>query len=541
MTAPKAAMPSSEYTSAISRVWRASSEQSLNSHAILFKSSSRAEGGRGSYDEVVDRRWAGSLWSVVSTLALGAVMLPLRSHLSVSTAALVLVIPVVIGAVVGGFRAGVVGVVAGFVVYDYEFIPPYRTLNVGSAQNWVALGVYVVVMLLVTRVVASLDAARAEAQGNAAVTRRLFELSELLVGDQPVEALLATVVRAVQSVFALPGVTLLILDDGQLSVAAHAGEPLDDEELRRLDPRSGQPVGLSAGSRGVAGGSGVRTVALSTAGRAVGMLALRGEPLAVGERHALSVFANDAALAIERAQLRDQARRTALLEEVDHLRRNLIGAVSHDLQTPLATIKVASSTFVERAATLSIEDARELHDLIGLETDRLSRLVSNLLDMTRIEAGVMTTRTSPTSVDHLVRSAIDALGTALAEHRVVVHLDPTLPLVDVDPVLIEQVLVNLLDNAVRHVPAGSVLDVAAERREGEVAVMVSDQGPGIAPADRERIFDRFTQFDTGGRAGLGLTIARTFVEAHGQRLWYEDAPAGGARFVFTLTPVPGEE
>ena len=310
MAALKAAMPSSEYTSAITRVWRWRPDKGLHSRAILFKSSSCAVQGRSSYDEVVDRRWAGSLWSVGSTLALGALLLPLRPHLSESTAALVLVIPVVVGAAIGGFRSGVVGVVAGFVVYDYEFIPPYRTLDVGSAQNWTALGVYVVVMLLVTRVVASLDAARAEAQGNATVTRRLFELSELLVGDQPVETLLGTVVRAVQSAFALPGVTLLILDDGQLTVAAQAGEPLDAAELRSLDPRSGQPVGLSAGS---SGGSGVRTVALSTAGRAVGMLALRGEPLAFGERQVLSVFANDAALAIERAQLRDQARRTALL------------------------------------------------------------------------------------------------------------------------------------------------------------------------------------------------------------------------------------
>ena len=217
------------------------------------------------------------------------------------------------------------------------------------------------------------------------------------------------------------------------------------------------------------------------------------------------------------------------------MRRNLIGAVSHDLQTPLATIKVASSTFVERASALSVDDARELHYLIGVETDRLSRLVSNLLDMTRIEAGVMTARTAPTRVDHLVQGAIRALGSALADHRVVVRLDPEVPLVDADPVLIGQVLVNLLDNAVRHAPAGSVLDVAVEcRSEGEVVVVVGDQGPGIAASERERVFDRFTQFDTGGRAGLGLTIARTFVEAHGQRLWYEEAPTGGARFAFTL-------
>ncbi len=488
------------------------------------------------YDEGVNRSWSGMAWSVVITLALGAMMLPLRDHLSESTAALVLVIPVVVGAVVGGFWAGSVGVVAGFVIYDYEFIPPYRTLDVGSAQNWVALGVYVVVMLLVARLVASLDDARAQAQSSALMTRRLFELSELLVGDQPVDELLTTVARAVQSVFGLPGVTLLVLDGAHLSVAACAGEPLSSEELAQLDPQSGQPVGLSTG----AGHSlGVRTVALAAAGRAVGMLALRGVPLDAEEREALSMFANDAALAIERANLRDQARRTALLEEVDRLRRALMGAVSHDLQTPLATIKVASSTFVERASTLSVDDARELHFLIAMETDRLSRLVTNLLDMTRIEAGAMLVRTEPTALGDVVHGALNALGAVMAEHRVTVHLGQDMPLVEVDPVLMGQVLINLLDNAARHAPPGSVIDVTCERRD-RVVMIVSDEGPGVAPANRERIFDRFAQFDTGGRAGLGLTIARTFVEAHGQHLWYEDAPGGGARFVFSLADAPQE-
>ncbi len=473
----------------------------------------------------------GALLTVVSTLALGAALLPLRTHVSESTDALILVIPVVLGSVIGGFSAGSVGVVTGFLVYDYEFIPPYRTLDVGSAQNWVALGVYVVVMLLVARVVASLNAARTDAQYNAALTRRLFELSELLVGDQPVTELLNIVVGAVATAFAADGVTLLIMEDGRLVEAASAGEALDVDELRRLDPQSGQPVGIGVGA---ASSDQIRTIALSTAGRSVGMLAVRGLPPNAAERDALAAFANDAALAIERAQLRDQARRTALLEEVDRLRRGLIGAISHDLQTPLATIKVASSAFLDGAGVLSLEDARELHFLINVETDRLSRLVSNLLDMTRIEAGVLTAHQALTEVATVVDGALGALGPVLLDHRVEVQLDADLPKVDVDDVLMGQVLINLLDNALRHSPVDSVIVVGARREDGRVVVTVSDQGPGIALPERERVFDRFTQFDTGGRAGLGLTIAKTFVEAHGQRLWYEEAPGGGACFALSM-------
>ena len=176
-------------------------------------------------------------------------MLPLRSHLSVATAALVLVVPVVAGVVVGGLGAGVASVAAGFLVYDFVFIPPYYTLTVGAAQNWVALGVYVVVMLLVAQVVAHLESARREAQQRAAETQRLFELSELLVKDRSVEDLLETIVTAVRTVFDVPGVALLLPVDGRLAIAASAGETIAPEELHQLDPESGIPV--SVGTSGL--------------------------------------------------------------------------------------------------------------------------------------------------------------------------------------------------------------------------------------------------------------------------------------------------
>lgn len=479
----------------------------------------------------MNRRLVGSVVGVVSPALFGAALLPLRSHLSIATAALVLVIPVVGATVVGGFVAGLAGVVSGFLVYDYAFVPPYRTLTVGTAQNWTALVVYAVVMLLVARVVASLDSTRFEARRGDEAMHRLSELSELLVGDRPVDDLLATIVRATHTVFAVSGASLLVLREGRLVVVASAGEELTSEELRQLEPDSGLPVRVGPARDS---SSGVRTVALATSGRPVGILAIRGFPESDTDRAVLTTFANDAALALERAQLREQALRSQLLEEVDRLRRGLMGAVSHDLRTPLATIKVASSALATSSSALSEQEIHELHSLIDIETDRLTRLVTNLLDMTRIEAGVLTVHRDVTSVSQLVNEALRALGDTLSEVTVEVKVGDSLPDVDVDHLLVGQVLINLLDNAHRHAPVASVVSVTGELRGDRVVMAVSDEGPGVPEGERDAVFDRFRQFDTGGRAGLGLTIARTFIEAHGERIWCDQSATGGARFAFSL-------
>jgi len=482
----------------------------------------------------VRRRLLGSLVGIACALLLGAGLLPFRAHISVSTAAVLLVIPVVLGVVIGGFVAGVVSVLAGFLVYDYAYIPPYRTLNVGTAQNWTALIVYVIVMLLVSQVVARVDVARSEAQRGSEATRRLFEISELLVADHSVNELLKTIVQTAQTMFNVPGVSLLVLEDGQLTVAATAGKPLTSEELSQLNPQSGVPVSVGTMPSFL---NELRTIALSASGRPVGILAMRSPTVSHINRAVLNTFANDAALALERAQLREQALRTQLLEEVDRLRHGLMGAISHDLRTPLATIKVASSTLSNRSGQLSDADIYELHHLIEIESDRLTRLVTNLLDMTRIEAGVFEVHRTPTSLALLVQDAVRALGPTWKERRIDVHVPESLGAVDVDPLIMGQVLINLLDNADRYSPSDGVIEVKGELRDDVMTLSVSDQGPGVAPANRDTVFDRFAQFDTGGRAGLGLTIAKTFVEAHGERIWYEEAPEGGARFIFSLGTV----
>ena len=483
------------------------------------------------HTESVRRHLIGSSVGTVSVIALGLALLPLRSHISESTAALVFVIPVVLGAAIGGFVAGVVSVAAGFLVFDFGYIHPYGTLSVGTTEDWAALVVYGIVMVIVARVVASLDTSRDQAQRGDEAAQHLSALSELLVGNRPVDDLLTTIVSAVHSVFGVAGVSLLVLDNGRLRVASSAGETLSDEEVRRLGSPSGQPVALAAAASAP---EDLRTIALSASGRPVGILAVRGLPASDADRAVLNTFANDAALALERAQLREQALRSQVLEEVDHFRQSLLGAVSHDLRTPLATIKVASSTLLHHGDTIGRDQAEELYELIDVESDRLSRLVSNLLDITRIEEGVLAVNPVAMPVVTLIRDAVDAMRSSIDDQVIEMRIPDESVHVLVDPLLFGQVVINLLDNALRHSPAAGVITIEVTSDSESVTVSIADEGPGIPPEEREAVFERFARLDASGRAGLGLTIARTFAEAHGQTIRYEPNSPRGAKFIVTM-------
>ncbi|MDH2904275.1 MAG: ATP-binding protein [Actinomycetota bacterium] len=477
------------------------------------------------------RRVTGFVVGLVLVVAFAAMLVPLRAHVNVSTITLVFIIPAITAEVTGGVLAGLTTVALSALALDFYFIPPYDTLSIGSAQNWVGLGVYLVVVGLVAVVIAQFRVAHARAERNALSMRRVFELSELLVQDRTEEDLLVSIVGAVRNVFAIDAVTLFVLDEGQLKVAASEGPTLTEAERNQLGPPPGHPVSMSTalGSTGE-----LRTVSLAASGRPIGLLVLKGTRFVDDDHEMLITFANDAAIAIERAQLREQALRTTLLEEVDRLRHSLMGAVSHDLRTPLATIKVASSTLVTRARQLTPEDAHELHQLIEIESDRLTRLVANLLDMTRIQAGVLEIHQSDCDVRELIDESVLLMGAGLRGSRLNIDAPADLPPVHIDHLLVTQVLLNLLDNALRHSPDDGLITICARRDALRVHVSVDDEGPGVAPGDRQAIFDRFVKFDTGGRAGLGLTIVKTFIEAHGEHVWYEEAPGGGARFVFSL-------
>ncbi len=477
----------------------------------------------------------GSLAALGTMAALVAVMVPLRSHLAVATTALVLVIPVVTGVVVGGLAAGVFAVVAGFLVYDLLFIPPYDTLTVGAAQNWVALGVYVAVMLLVASVVARLEVTRGDAHQREQAIRRLFELTDVLIEDRPLAEVLELIVSTVHDAFGSRSVALMLPVGPRLEIVASAGDPLSESEQRAVMPPPGIPASL-----GTTGRDDVHTVALSATGRPIGLLRIWSASLSPHDQALLRTFANHMALALERAQLREQALRTELLEEVDRLQRALLRAVSHDLRTPLATIKMSATTLRDRAVELAPDERGELLELIDDQADRLDRLVANLLDVSRVQAGALELRHEAIALVDVVGEATRSLGHALDGTEVRLDVDGDLPLVDVDHLLIGQVFGNLIGNAARYAPPGTAVTVSAHLAgDGLVRVAVSDEGPGVPRRERANVFLLFNRNGTGGGTGVGLSIARAFLAAHGQEIWIEDAPGGGASFCFTL-PVATE-
>jgi len=498
----------------------------------------------------VRRNILGGAASIGLMAALGAAMFALRSNLSDATVALVLVVPVVVAVVLGGVGAGAVAVAAGFVLYDFVFIPPYYTLTVGHARNWVALGVYVVVVSLVARVVTRLRRAQELALARQRDSQRLVEMSELLLGDRPLDMLLPLVVSIVRDVFGSEGVVLLLPRNGVLEIVASSGRDLTEAELRSVTPEPGVRSALMPGT--------TETIVLASPGRPVGLLGLVGVPLPPWRRALAGAFANHIAIAVERAQLREQALRMHVLEEVDRLRASLVGAVSHDLRTPLATIKASASALLDPDIPLPKAEQAELLGLIDAQADRLARLVSNLLDMTRIEAGALVLRKQPLDVHELVDEAVRSLQPLLDANRVALDVPDDLPAVNADHVLVGEVLVNLLDNSVRFAPAASRIDIAARAAGDMVEISVSDRGPGIRPADRAVIFERgyvrrpageqagsgngartsSPTAGTAGGSGLGLVIAKAFVDAHGGTISADEAPGGGARVCFSLPAVP---
>jgi len=489
------------------------------------------------------RAAAGSIVALVGLAALMGILLPFREHLSIATPALVFVVPVILGVVVGGIVPGAVGSLAGFFLYDIFFIPPYGKLTVQSPQNWIALVVYVVVVLMVAQVVANQLAAREEAQRRAQDAGRLFELSQALIGDLTLSELLSHIAATVQTAFS-PRWTALVLPDvddeaamerTQLNVAASAGQELTSSELDSLTSSGGKTrsLGLMTGQ-----GPSRVAVALVASNRPVGLLVLQDVQFAQQDRALLSTFANQAALAVERAQLREQALRARLLEEIDRWRGAMMGAVSHDLRTPLASVKTAVSSLRQADTTLGATDRAELLELIELQSDRLARLVTNLLDMTRIESGALELRPTMIPFDELVAEVLESLGDLVPPKRVVIEASSGLPLLFIDRLLIGQVLVNLLENAARLSPAEGTISVGARHSQSSasplVEIAVADEGPGINSEDRERVFEMFSQKSGGGRAGLGLAIAKAFVEAHGGTIWIDPEVQRGARIVFTV-------
>ncbi len=478
------------------------------------------------------RRVTAGVVVTLAGIALGvACLIPFRSDISADAAALVLVIPVVVGVAIGGFVVAPVGIAAGFLAYDFFFILPFHTFRVAKPENLVGLVVYGVVGLVVGGVVAQVQRAQAESARRQAEAEVLYRLSQALAAAPDLRAALHAAVQLIRDLFGFTTAAILLEEQGRrMRIAALDGDELPEPVLRWVVGRgpSGEPSRLAESS--------VLAVPLVSQTGRPGLLVVAGGNFEEETVRMVTTFATQCALAVERAKFEEEATRSRMLEEVDRLRSALVGAVSHDLRTPLASIKASVSDLIDPAVPLNAEDQATLLRTIEEETDRLARFVSNLLDMSRIEAGALELHRTATPLDEMVAAVIGRMGRLLADHRLTVQVPEDLPLVDVDYILAEQVIANILENAARHTPPGTSIRVtASETLDRWVEVRIADDGPGISEGERDRVFTLFYQpraeRRSRGGTGLGLAICKGVVEVHGGAIWVEPTPGSGATFV----------
>ena len=427
--------------------------------------------------------------------------------------------------------------------FDFFFVPPYYTFAVSDVRYLFTFTVMLLVGLVISGLTVRVRTQAVAAREREQRTAALYAMSRELASTRGVDALLTVVVRHISEVFH-GGVALLLPEGDDRLVAWPGGQyEVDGNELGvgRWVYEHRQLAGL--GTSTLPGASALYLPLAASRGP-VGVLGVRpANPHALDapeQLHQLETFANQIALAIERANLANEAQDAQVRIETERLRNSLLSSVSHDLRTPLATITGAISTILDGGTRLDSQTRHELLESVREEAERLNRLVQNLLEMTRLESGPLQLRKEWHPLEEVIGAALTRLGKRLADRRVTTSIPPDLPLVPIDDVLVEQVLVNLLDNALKYTPPGSPIRIIATATDQAITVEVADRGPGLPAGEEEKVFEKFYQGDAaGGRgAGLGLAICRGVVKAHGGRIWAQNLPEGGVAFLFTL-PLSG--
>jgi two-component system sensor histidine kinase KdpD len=462
-----------------------------------------------------------------------------RSALHVPDVEMLFLLAVMAVALTSGRRASILAAVLAVASYDFFFVPPAYTFNVSDARYFLTFA-----MMFGIGVVIGTLTLRLREQQRAAVVREqrtsaLYALSRELGAAVDAAGVASACVRAIAEGFDCEVVFLGARGRDALEPLAAAPRELtlgtSEHAVAQWVLEHGRAAGRGTDTLP---GESVLCVPLRTWGDVLAVLAvnLPVERRLPGEqRELLEALGRQAALALDRVRLADEAKRAALRAKTEELRSGLLAAVSHDLRTPLAAITGAGTLLLEsEAADPALR--RELTTTVVEEAERLERLVSNLLDMTRLDSGVVEPRREWVPLVEVVGSAMNRLERALAGRRVTTDIADDVPLLSIDPVLVEQLFVNLLENAAKYTPPGSEIAIRAVRQGGTLVVDVSDRGPGIPAGEEERVFERFHRVAHPGvrGVGLGLPIARAIAQAHGGRLTASNRPDGGAVFRLTL-------
>ena len=451
--------------------------------------------------DVVRNPLAGVAAGVVAVTAVTATIEVFDDYVPVLSLGVLYVFAVLPIAVFWGSVYAIPVAIASMLAFNFFFLPPLYTLTLADRRNWFALLVYVVTAIVVGSLASHARRRRAEAEQR--------ESEATLLADVAVEFLRGT-----------------RLDDELALIECRMADLLGVSSTRIV---LGEPASsLSHGA----------PHPLSVDGRRVGtVFTPEREESAFSIDQLLPALASLLAIARERERLAREAMEAEALRRSDSIKTAVIQAVSHDLRTPLASIEQALDGLESGVLVLTDKDREELLETIRVEHTRLKRLVENLLDLSRIQAGAAQSSPELWTADELVAQALDELG---GSERVLVSARPDLPLMSVDAIQIQRVLVNLLENALRLSPPDEPVFVRVSATRKELLIRVTDRGPGVPEDERERIFEPFHRVAGGPDprgAGLGLAIARGFTEANGGRLWLESRAGQGASFVLALPAV----
>jgi two-component system, OmpR family, sensor histidine kinase KdpD len=448
----------------------------------------------------------GACFSVAAVGIVTGTIFALRNHVPVLSLGVLYLPAVLVVAVLFGLAFAVAVSIAGMLAFNFFFLPPVHTLALRDSENWLALAVYLVTAVVVSELATRSRRRAADAGQREREATFLADVSGILLEADYVQSRLKDVAAAAAAV--------LGVRDPRIELGS----------VRRPE-RGEASADLQVGDRYV--------------GRLF-FAAGQAPPAQVAER-VLPALASLLAVALERERLSRAALEAETLRRSDAIKTAVLRAVSHDLRSPLTAIRAAGEGLDRDDLRLDDRDRAELIQTITGEAARLERLVTNLIDLSRLEAGAARPRPELWTGDDLVGRALETLGPAA--DRVVVELPDEPVAALVDGAQIERVLVNLIENALKFAPPDEPAQVHVRGEGGELRIRVSDNGPGIAPEDLERIFEPFEQGESAGSgSGLGLAIASGFAQANGGRIWAEPSPAGGAVFILavpaTAVPVP---
>jgi two-component system sensor histidine kinase KdpD len=432
--------------------------------------------------------------------------------------------------------------VAHVLAFDFFFVPPRYSFAVADFQYVVTFGVMLAVALIIANLVASVRAQTRVAGSRERRTALLYAMSRELVSTRSLEDLARVATKHVAETFASHATVLVPDASGRLRHPTSPPLPGSllgaDLSVAQWAYEHGAPAGLGTDTLPALV---VQYLPLTASRQTLGILAVaptqRRRLLLPEHRHLIETFAAQIALALERARLQEEAERARVDAETEGIRNTLLASISHDLRTPLAVITSASSALSDPCSTFDNQARRSLSAQIEGKSKEMAEIISNVLDLMRLESGQVSLRRESVLIEDLVNSALQRLGPRLREHPLELEVAADLPAVQVDGALVLQVFTNLLENAVKYTPAGTHIRIAATRGDACVHVSIDDTGPGLPPGDLDRLFAKFHRGrdeSNAGGAGLGLSICRAIVTAHGGRIEATQRPGGGARFGFTL-------